>query len=76
MKKCMCRWPLSLTNQISAYQIQKVESSQRCLYGAFWLVGEIPRDGDYEGRLHMTYFLPLSDLSYDYNEDMYFNQTG
>jgi len=54
--------PLLLTNQISAYQIQKVESSQRCLYRAFWLVDGIPWDGNYKGRLHMTYCGLLSDL--------------
>jgi len=38
-----------------SYQIQKVESSQSYLYGAFWLAGEIPWDGNYKGRLHTIY---------------------
>jgi len=53
---------LSLTNKILAYQIQKVESPQSCLYVVFWLAGEIPRDGNNKGRLHMTSYGPLSDL--------------
>jgi len=53
-KWVVCRWPLSLTNQISTYQIQKVEIYQSCSYGVFWLAGEIPWDGNNKGRLHMT----------------------
>jgi len=48
--------------QISAYQIQKVESSQTFLYGLFWLAGELPWDGNNKGHLHMTCYGPLSDL--------------
>jgi len=33
-----------------------------CLYGVFWLAGEIPSDGNKKGRLHMTSYGSLSDL--------------
>jgi len=38
------------------------ESAQSCLYGAFWLAGEIPWDGNYKARLRTTSYGPLSDL--------------
>jgi len=38
---------------ISAYQIQKLESSQSCLYVAIWLAGEISCYENYKGRMHM-----------------------
>jgi len=43
------------------------------------LAGEIARDGNSKGRLHMTSYGPLSDLhtitERKYNEELNFNQT-